>query len=50
MDITLNITISFVIGLTLGGVAMNFYWVNKIQKTKGDKSPNVMGDKNSIKM
>lgn len=48
--ITLNVTVSFIIGLALGGVAVNFYWLKKIQKSKGNKSPNIMGDGNSVKM
>lgn len=43
-------TFSFLLGVTIGSLVMNFYWIKKIQKTKGDKSPNIMGDKNSIKM
>ena len=51
--ITINITISFLVGLALGGVGgytISIYLINKSQKTKGDKSPNVMGDQNSLKI
>lgn len=50
MEITLNTVISFVLGITIGSVVVNFYWIKKSQKTVGDKSPNVMGDNNSLKM
>ncbi len=41
--------ISFLLGITIGSIAVNFYWVKKTQKSIGDKSPNIMGDKNSLK-
>lgn len=50
MEITLSTSISFLLGITIGSIAMNFYWIKKTQKSRGDKSPNIMGDKNSIKM
>ena len=50
MEITLSTAISFVLGITIGSVAVNFYWVKKTQKSTGDKSPNVMGDGNSLKL
>lgn len=50
MEITLNMGISFLLGITIGSVAVSFYWIKKSQKTTGDKSPNVMGDKNSLKL
>jgi hypothetical protein len=50
MEITLSTTISFVLGITIGSIAMNFYWIKKSQKSKGDKSPNIMGDNNSLKL
>lgn len=50
MEITLSMAITFALGITIGSIVMNFYWVKKIQKSKGDKSPNIMGDGNSLNM
>ena len=50
MELTLSTAISFVLGITIGSITVNIYWIKKSQKTGGDKSPNVMGDNNSIKM
>jgi len=50
MEITLSTAISFLFGITIGSIVMNVYWNKKIQKTKGNNSPNIMGDKNSIKL
>ncbi len=47
------ITINFIIGLIVGGIggySLRVYLSNKMQRTQGDKSPNIIGDKNSIKM
>ncbi len=50
MEIILSTVFSFILGITIGSITMNFHWIKKSQKTRGDKSPNVMGDSNSIKM
>ena len=50
MEITLSVGISFLLGITIGSIAVNFYWVKKTQKTEGDKSPNIMGDNNSLRL
>jgi hypothetical protein len=47
------ISIDFLVGLIVGGIggySIKVFFTNKFQKTKGDKSPNVMGDGNSLRM
>lgn len=50
MEITLSVGVSFLLGITIGSIVVNFYWIKKTQKTKGDKSPAIMGDNNSLKL
>jgi hypothetical protein len=46
MEISFSIVVSFVLGLSIGSISVYVHMNKKIQKTKGDKSPNIMGDSN----
>lgn len=46
MELSYTLAISFMLGITIGAITTNIYWTKKSQKSKGDRSPNIMGDGN----